>query len=557
MNEKIKKILKWVGVYAALTLVAFLVYYATLPPINLRSEGFWVFLTFLLFLYTLPLSGLRVNTEILKQGEFKLHRPKRSKKAKWMLLAALPLAVLIVGSIISSTFFFARSYAAVIDVREAVFSEDMPETENVTNIALMDSDTAAIIGNRTLGSLSDVVSQFEIAPSYTQINYRGTPQKVANLEYAGFFKWLGNRQSGIPGYVMVDPVGNTAEYKKLTSTIRYAESGFFGDDLLRRLRFDYPTKIMGTPRFEIDEEGNPVYVVACLCPKVALFGAKDVREVIIFDPTDGTSEIYAVENTPSWIDVVYDGYLATEKYNWKGTLSGGFFNSIIGNKDCKQTTDDFGYIVIGDDVWYFTGVTSVNSDRSNIGFIITNARTGEYKFYPVIGAEEHSAMSAAQGEVQEKNYVASFPALINVKGEATYIMVLKDQGGLVKLYAMVNVEQYNIVATGTTQEEAKAAYLARLVTEGVLSPEDEIHPPAENTETKTLAVERITPVTTAGETYLYMTCLSTANEKLLLRVKISDNETVLFLTEGDSVTFTLAKTETEGVYDIVSFVLPD
>ena len=553
MNQKTKKILKWVGIYAVLTLIAFLVYYVTLPPINLQSTGFWAFLTFLTVLYTLPLSGLTMSVEVLKQGEFKLHRPKKSKKAKWMLLALIPVAVIVVGSLISSTVFFARSYAAVIDVEEAVFSEDMPETENVTNIALMDSDTAAIVGNRTLGSLSDVVSQFEIAPSYTQINYHGTPKKVANLEYAGFFKWLGNRAVGIPGYVMVDPVNNTAEYQKLDKTIRYAESGFFGDDLMRALRFKYPTKIMDIPRFEIDDEGNPIYVVACYTPKVALFGAKDVSEVILFNPTDGTSEIYAVSETPSWIDVVYDGYLATDKYNWKGTLSGGFFNSIIGNKDCKQTTDDFGYIVIGDDVWYFTGVTSVNSDRSNIGFIISNARTGEYKFYPVIGAEEHSAMSAAQGEVQEKNYVASFPALINVKGEATYIMVLKDQGGLVKLYAMVNVEQYNIVATGETQEEAKAAYLARLATEGVLKPEEEPAPPAEDTVTMTLTVGRITPVTTDGETYLYLNCKDSEGKKLLLRVRIADNEKALFLEENDTATFKLLKTDTENIYTVLSF----
>lgn len=558
MNEKAKKILKWVGIYVLISAIAFIVYYVTLPAINLQNEGFWMFLAFLLFLYTLPLSGIRVNVEILKAGEFKFQKPKKSKKAKLMLLAVLPIVVVILGSLFSSTLFFATSYASVIDVKEAVFAEDMPETENVTNIALMDSDTAAIVGNRTLGSLSDVVSQFEISPTYTQINYHGTPQKVANLEYAGFFKWLGNRSVGIPGYVMVDPVNNTAEYKKLDDTIRYSESGFFGEDLMRRLRFDYPTKIMSTPRFEIDEEGNPVYVVACLSPKVSLFGAKDVSEVIIFDPTDGTSEIYAVEETPSWIDVVYDGNLATEKYNWKGTLSGGFFNSIIGNKDCKQTTDNFGYIVIGDDVWYFTGVTSVNSDQSNIGFIISNARTGEYKFYPVIGAEEHSAMTAAQGEVQEKNYVASFPALVNVKGEATYIMVLKDQGGLVKLYAMVNVEQYNIVATGTTQEEAKAAYLARLVSEGILSPEEELPPPADQTLEATVHIERITPVVTGGETYLYLTGKAVGtNEKMILRAKIASDERILFITEGDNVAFILTETDTAGVYSVVSFELPN
>ena len=552
MNDTTKKILKWTGVYALLTLILFVIYYITLPAINIYSKGFWVFLTLALFLYLLPHTKIVTVFSDLKEGNRTSFRDK-TKKPKLLLFALIPLLLMIVCSFFSSPMFFARKYASVITVKEADFATDMPEAENVTNIALMDSSTAAIVGNRTLGSLSDVISQFELSPNYTQINYRNTPQKVANLEYAGFFKWMGNRGTGIPGYVMVDPVNNTAEYKKLTTTIRYAESGYFGDDLMRRLRFDYPTKIFGTARFEVDDEGNPVYIVPCLKPRVFLFGAMDVSEVIIFDPTTGSSSLHSVDKTPEWIDVVYDGDLATQKYNWKGTLSGGFFNSIVGNKDCKQTTDDYGYIVLGDDVWYFTGVTSVNSDRSNIGFIISNARTGEYKFYPVIGAEEHSAMSAAQGEVQEKNYVASFPALINVKGEATYIMVLKDQGGLVKLYAMVNVEQYNIVATGETQEEAKAAYLARLATEGVLKPEEEPAPPAEDTVTMTLTVGRITPVTTDGETYLYLNCKDSEGKKLLLRVRIADNEKALFLEENDTATFKLLKTDTENIYTVLSF----
>ena len=550
MPEKTKKFLKWVIAYLVLTLIAGAVYYVTLPAINLQSEGFWFFLAFLIFLYTLPLAGVRVDMEILKKGQVKTKRAKNGK-ARYMLLALVPVLVVILGGIISSTFFNAKSYASVIKVKEAVFAEDMPETENITHIALMDSATAAIVGNRTLGSLSDVVSQYEVGTSYTQINYQRTPKKVANLEYAGFFKWLGNREQGIPGFVMVDPVTNDAEYRKLSQPMRYVDSAFFGEDLMRRLRFDYPTKILGEPRFEVDDEGNPVYIVPCYRPRVMLFGASDVSEVIVFDPTDGSSEIFAVADTPAWIDVVYDGYLASEKYNWQGTLSGGFWNSIIGNKDCKQTTDDFGYIVLEDDVWYFTGVTSVNSDRSNIGFILSNARTGEYKFYPVIGAEEHSAMAAAQGEVQEKGYVASFPALVNVRGKATYIMVLKDSGGLVKLYAMVNVEQYGIVATGATQEAAKRAYLEKLVTEGVLSPEDEPLPPAADSVTLTLTVDAITPVVLEGESYLYLR--GEANGiQCLVRAKIATNETVLFLNAGDTVTLCAEKTATERVYTLVS-----
>ena len=548
-----KKIFKFVLLYLALIGVAFVAYYVTLPALNAQSPGFWSFLCFLLLLFLWPVAGVRMKIEVLAKGEKKPEKAPLAKKNLILLIAAVPLLVMIVGNIISSTFFCAKSYASVISVQDAVFSEDLPETENVTNIALMDSDTAAIVGNRTLGSLSEVVSQYVIAPSYTQINYHGTPKKVANLEYAGFFKWLGNRDAGIPGYVMVDPVNNTAEYCALSSPLRYSESGLFGDDLLRRIRFDYPTKILGTPRFELNEDGAPVYVVPCLTPRVMMFGASDVTEVIIFDPTNGNSEILSAENTPSWVDVVYDGDLAMEKYNWKGTLSGGFWNSVIGNKDCKQTTDDYSYIVIGDDVWYFTGVTSVNSDRSNIGFIITNARTGEYKFYPVIGAEEHSAMSAAQGEVQEKGYVASFPALINVKGEATYIMVLKDAGGLVKLYAMVNVEQYNLVATGETQEAAKRAYVALLTAEGVLN--EELPPPAPDvaTETLTITLDAITPVTANGETVLYLRGVTADGTTVLLKRPAAEDERLLFLKAGDGITVTATLTDTEGVYTLLTW----
>ena len=93
------------------------------------------------------------------------------------------------------------------------------------------------------------------------------------------------------------------------------------------------------------------------------------------------------------------------------------------------------------DVWVYTGVTSVNADESNIGFVLMNLRTGESKYYNIAGAEEYSAMSSAEGQVQNLGYRASFPSLINIKNIPTYIMVLKDNAGLVKMYALVNVEK--------------------------------------------------------------------------------------------------------------------
>ncbi len=522
------------------TVLTVLTYYFMLPPVNVFSTEFWIFLVMVIAFYGLPL-GVVSGLGDVGKGTTKLKVNK-----VFLIIAAVPVAVLVLGGIASSTFFNAYSYAEVIEVQQADFSEDMPEADVVTNISLMDTASASILGNRELGALSDVVSQYVLSMDYNQINYKGTPKKVANLEYADFFRWINNSKNGIPGYVMVDPVGNDADYIKFDKAMIYVDSAYFGEDLMRKLRFSYPTKIFSSVNFEIDEEGNPYYIVSCMKPRVGLFGAMDVSEVIIFNPCDGTSEIYPVDESPSWIDNVYDGDLACQKYDWYGTLSGGFWNSVIGNRDCKMTTDGYGYIVRGDDVWYYTGVTSVTSDESNIGFIISNARTGEYKYYPIIGAEEYSAMGAAQGEVQEKGYVASFPSLINVEGEATYIMVLKDENGLVKLYALVNVENYSIVATGDSQATAKKAYIEELAKRGVIN-EDDV--PAPETKTADVTVKTVRLATVGGETVVYVT----AEDGIVYRGDLASDESLILITEGQTLTVSYSDTEHEKIRAIVSW----
>ncbi len=525
------------------TVLTGLYYYLVLPPLNVHSTGFWISLLLIMLFYGIPLGLVRLSLPhgAGGVGRFAKTTPDKAEKksvgSKVFLVAlAIPVAVLAIGGLLSSTFFNAHKYASVASVTEAAFSEDMPEADVVSNISLMDTESAQIIGNRALGSLSDVVSQYELSYTYNQINYQGTPKKVANLEYVDLFRWLNNASVGVPGYVMVDPVNNTAEYIRFDKPLKYVDSAYLGDDLMRKLRFSYPTKIFGTVNFEIDEAGNPWFVVSCMAPRVGLFGAMDVSEVILFNPCDGSSQLYAVADTPAWIDNVYNGYLACEKYDWYGTLSGGWWNSVIGNKGCKQTTDNFGYIVLGDDVWYFTGVTSVTGDESNIGFIISNARTGEYKYYPVVGAEEYSAMRAAEGEVQEKGYVASFPSLINVSGQATYIMVLKDAGGLVKLYALVNVENYGIVATGATQTEAKRAYLDLLVQKGLVEGA-ETPDQVENRSQVTVMDVRLAVLN--GQTVVYLT----GDDGCVYKGFLDEDETLILVRAGQDLSLSWVEGE--------------
>lgn len=556
-NETLKKVLRIAGGFLVATLLSFLLFYVMLPPINVFSRSFWFFVTLVLIIYGAVLGIFNFGKNMgndsahvrIKGQNRKLSFVKNTRfSLLYTLLIPIPIIVIILGSFFSSTLFNATSYADVIEVKEEVFATDMPEVDQVTNIALLDTVSAQKLGARELGVLSDVVSQFVLSDVYTQINYQGKPMKVSDLGYDGFFKWLNNKDSGIPGYIMVDAVGNKAEYKKLSKNMVYSESAYFGENLERKLRFEYPTKIFDNISFEVDEEGNPFYIVSCSSPKVGLFGAMDVSEVIIFDPIDGSSELYDVENVPTWVDVVYDGYLACEKYDWKGLYAGGYWNSVIGQKNCKQTTDDFGYLMLDDDVWYFTGVTSVTADESNIGFILSCARTGEYKFYPVIGAEEYSAMGAAQGEVQEKGYVASFPALVNIAGEPTYIMVLKDANQLVKLYALVNVEQYNLVATGETQASAISAYIKLLSQNGV----DTSNPSVDEDTANSVSIEvaDIQVRVLSGVTYYYLT----AEDGKVYRVEFNEtNEGIFFVKEGSAMKLSANVNEKTGIYTVLTW----
>ena len=523
-------------------LVTLYIWYFDLPPINIYSQQMWSSLSFIVVL------SVVLYVLLFKKG-VRVEKGKISFRALLVpiIIVLIIPAFMLVANIASSTFFNAKKYAGIIKVDNEKFEDDMliADATTVTNIALMDTASAVIKGKTALGSLSDLVSQFTVGDYYTQINYANTPQKVSNLEYDGFFKWINNRETGIPGYIMVDPVNNTAKYVKLAQPMKYAESGLFSDDLLRKLRFSYPTKIFDSISFEIDENGDAFYIVSCAKPKVGLFGAMDINEVIIFNPVDGSSKLYDLKDVPSWVDIVFTGNLACEKYNWYGTLSGGFWNSVIGNRDCKRTTDDFGYVVIGDDVWYFTGVTSVTSDTSNIGFILNNGRTGQYKYYSVIGADEASAMGSAEGQVQEKGYTASFPTLINVSGQATYIMALKDVNGIVQLYALVNVENYAFAATGATQTEAFNAYKKLLVDNKIIGVQGD----NENKPSVELVVEDVRIVDLNGDTVVY---ISDAEGKVY-KGRLDIDEELIIVRKGDKLKIVYTDSEIERLFNISSW----
>lgn len=547
---------------AALTLAAFAVYdYVMLPAYNIQSTETWFTVCAALFVFGLLElilnAGLKLQPVETRGSEMRgtpssftivtdISKPT-GKLGKYFVYAAIAVAAAgLICSLISSEMFNAKRYASIagpIETRD--FIADTPASETISDIALMDTGSAQIIGARALGSLNELVSQFEINPQYTQINLKGKPMKVTPLEYADFFRWWSNQSTGIPGYIAVDPVANTSQYVKLEKPMQYAESAYFSKDLRRHLRFNYRTAIFGDSYFEIGEDGTPYYITAVLKKDVFLFGGTDVKGAVILNASTGETQYYDVADVPNWVDIVYDGAMLTQRYDWYGELSGGFFNSIFAKKDCKHVTADFGYKMFDNDVWVFTGVTSVASDQSNIGFVLMNSRTAEIRYYAIPGAEEYSVMRSAEGEVQNLGYDASFPSVINVEGQPTYIMVLKDKGSLVKQYALIHVERYNIVVTATTQREVMVKYKNALIENGML---DGTSAPVEDSESETVTVKDVKYLVQDGNSYAYLI----SDKKKIYKVDCSEFETIVLVQPGDRVKLSSAEEES-GVSTVLGF----
>ena len=418
------------------------------------------------------------------------------------------------------------------------FSEDIEEAD-YRSIPLLDKDSAALLGDRKMGSLVDMVSQFEVADDYTQINYNNVPVRVTPLVYASPIKWLTNQRNGIPAYIRIDMTTQDTECVMLEEGIKYSKSEYFNRNLYRHIRFRFPTYIFGDQLFfEIDDNGVPYWVCPVKKFNIGLFGGETVGRVVLVNAVTGECTDYAVEDVPTWIDKVYSAELLMQLYDYYGMYQHGFFNSILGQRDCLVTTDGYNYLALDDDVWVYTGITSVNGDQSNVGFVLMNQRTMETRYYEVEGATELSAMSSAEGQVQNLGYRASFPLLLNIADEPTYFMALKDDAGLVKKYAMVNVQKYQWVAIGDTIEECEKDYKELLSTNGIVSQSQ-----GERLEISGV-IELIAPVVIDGSTHYY---IGITGSDELFDVDVSDEGLygIVRYKEGDRIS--LVYTENYGL----------
>lgn len=432
-------------------------------PLNVRSIRFWMLLVVVFaFLAVFNLSFQMPNTN--EEKPMQVIVPSGARKT-FTILALISAAIMVLGTVSGFKIFHSSAYASMMNVDQADISEyDI----TLNDVPLLDKDSAYLLANRKMGTLVDLVSQFSLGEaSNTQINYKNAPVRVVPLEYAGFLKFWGNKSDGIPGYVIVDMATQKAELINVEGGIEYSPSAYFEKNLRRHVFFHYPTKMVDSYTFEIDEEGNPYWIIRTVKKTIGLFDGTDMSAVLAVNAVTGEITEYPIDNVPTWIDTAYPANLVINQYDNYGTLRGGYWNSIFGQKNVVETTDGYNYIAFDDDIYLYTGITSVVSDESNIGFVFINMRTKQVKQYTLASAEEYSAMSSAEGQVQHLGYTATFPILVRVAGQPTYCMALKDAGGLIKLYAMVNAEQYQVVATGASINETMKQYVNIMADNGI------------------------------------------------------------------------------------------
>lgn len=520
---------------AVTLLVGAVYFYVELPALNLHSGSLYVFVILLCAVYcgmAILTSGFQGNGA---KGYFGF--VKKQCKIPFFLALAMILTA-IIGSVIGWKLIRAADYRELLTVETGDFASEVEEI-SFDQIPMLDRDSASKLGNRKLGELADMVSQFEVDDDYTQINYKDRPVRVTALRYGDWIKWLNNRADGLPAYLIIDMVTQNVEVVRLEQGIRYTTAEHFSHNLQRHLRFHYPTYIFDAPAFEIDEDGNPYWVCPRLTNTIGLFGGTDVLGAVLVNAVTGETEYYKVGEIPTWVDHVYNADLIISQYDDHGTYINGFINSIFGQRDVTVTTAGYNYIALNDDVYMYTGITSVVSDESNVGFILSNQRTKETRFYSVAGAEEYSAMDSARGQVQQMNYTATFPLLLNIADQPSYFMALKDAAGLVKMYAMVNVSQYQIVATGSSVADCESSYRLMLARNGLISDSDtDVKPTGQGQVTGTVAEIRSAVV--EGNTWYY---LRLQDGSVYYAISAADDKNAVILSVGDQVTVTFAEGE--------------
>ena len=451
----------------------------------------------------------------------------------------VPVFVLFGGS---SIFHAEALYRQIGDIEEKSFKDDLVEIDN-SQIPTVDISLADILGDKKLGEELALGSQAHVGDFTNKQAVNGKLLYIAPLDHNGFFQWM-NNSDGTPGFIKISATNSNDVQLTKDVNLKYLQSAYFGDDLKRHLRFSgFTTQGLTEFSFELNDEGKPYWVVTTY-ENTILWGTPEATGVIICDPQTGECDWYSIEDTPNWVDIIQPENFVINQIKNHGRYVHGWLN--LSKKDELSMTDHITTVYNDGECYYYTGLSSVGEDNGTVGFILVNTRDKSSKMYRMVGATESAAMSSAEGKVQNMHYTSTTPIPLNVSGVPTYFSTLKDGEGLVKQYAMINIEDYSIVATGNSIMEAKRAYINAVNSSGRTV--DFSSSIGENQKIGT--VTRIGSNIENGNTYYYIILDNDMTKLYLASYSISEELPVTRETDQVSVTYT----DTAGTsINLVSF----
>lgn len=438
----------------------------TLSPLYLDGAIFWaVLITIYVGLNALMKIGeFSFDAEKTQPGQVPFSFSARQKFPKLSaVIIAVPWILIVVVMILCSVFFQWKAYRDQLGDPEIKKFDNEVQAIDVAQIPIVDENLALQLAQKKLGERPALGSQVALYSATIQM-VDGELVWVVPLYHSGFFKWLTNL-SGTPGYIVVSAT-NTNDVRYVEGyKIKYHPGSYLLFDITRKVRFG-PGLMTGITdySFELDDEGQPYWAISTYKNSRG-FSLPEADGIILLNATTGQMDRYGMDEVPEWVDRVQpEDFVLTQIAN-RGNYVHGIFN--FANKDKYRPSEGHNIVYNNGRCYLFTGLTSVGSDDSAIGFIMVDMVTKEPIMYEMSGATEEAAQRSAEGRVQDLKYRATFPIILNIDSQPTYFMTLKDNIGLIKQYAFVSVTNYSTVGTGESVSAAMRDYENKLRSDGV------------------------------------------------------------------------------------------
>lgn len=439
------------------------------PEINIKSPGSVLVILLLIGIDTfiIAIFNHKKNT---RKTEINIADLKAVKLAGfYSILGILFFLYLVIGGISGAHIIRAKAYVEqmpmeVLEIDD--FSKQVsPESIGTSTLPIIDKEIAL---RKAEGQLSTYGSQYSIGDSFTLINIKdnGVDRlvRVAPLEYNGLVVAATHYNSGSVGYVMVDVVTEEAKFVEVEDGIKYLESGLLNRNLSRYIWMHYPTSLITEYSFEIDDNGTPYWVASVYDNEVGLFSGQNPIGAIVVNAVNGDINRYDIKDVPSWVDRVIPSEQAMTQANNALTYKNGWFNATFGaKKDVFNLTEEYNYISLKGRTYMYSGITSPNNaDETSVGFLLVDLRTKESRMYRIQGITEYRAMEIARSHqsVKAQNLNATEPLLVNIEGQPTYFLTLKNSVQR-QWYVLVRVSDGAIVLNQNLRN-CKSEYISLL-----------------------------------------------------------------------------------------------